>query len=95
MPEEANLMICLADRQTDFFMECGNAGSVVLGTVRKEWFKYVLVHIFRFIVRYFSVVSIRSSKSAVLIISLSAIFHTIDDILIFQEGFQLPYFDAD
>ena len=54
----------------------------------------VLIHIFLFIVRYFFVVCIRSSKSAVFKISLSAIFHTIDYFLIFQEGFQLPFFDA-
>ena len=88
-------MICSADRQTGFLMECRNTGSVELGTVKKKLFKYVLVHIFRFIVRYFFVVTIRSSKSAVFIISLSAIFHTIDDVLTFQEDFQLPFFDAD
>ena len=54
----------------------------------------VLIHIFLFIVRYFFVACIRSSKSAVFKISLSAIFHTIDDFRIFQEGFQLPFFDA-
>ena len=53
----------------------------------------VLIHIFLFIVRYFFTVSIRSSKSAVSEISLSAIFHTIDYFLIFQEGFHLPFFD--
>ena len=53
----------------------------------------VLIHIFLFIVRHFFVVCILSSKSAVFKISLS--FHTIDDFLIFQEGFQLPFFDAD
>ena len=55
----------------------------------------VLVHIFLFIVRYFFLVCIRSSKSAVFkISSFPAIFHTIDDFLIFQEGFQIPFFDA-
>ena len=75
-------------------MECGNRGGVELGTVRKEWFEYVLVHIFLFIVRYFFVVCNGSSESAVFIIYLSAIFYTIDDVLIFQEGFQFPFFDA-
>ena len=46
----------------------------------------VLVHISLFIVRYFFVVCIRSSKSVVFKISLSAIFHRIDDFLIFPEG---------
>ena len=72
-------------------MECGNTGSVEFETVRKEWFEYVLVHIFLFIVAYYFVICIRSSKSAVFIISLSVIFHTIDDILMFQEDFQLPF----
>ena len=54
----------------------------------------LLVHTSLFIVRYFFIVCIRSSKSAVFKISLSAIFHTIDDFLILQEGFQLPLFDA-
>ena len=94
MPEEACVKICLADRQTGFLMECGNRGGVELGTVRKEWFEYVLVHIFLFIVRYFFVVCNGSSESAVFIIYLSAIFYTIDDVLIFQEGFQFPFFDA-
>ena len=94
MPEEACVKICLADRQTGFLMECGNRGGVELGTVRKEWFEYVLVHIFLFIVRYFFVVCNESSESAVFIIYLSAIFYTIDDVLIFQEGFQFPFFDA-
>ena len=94
MPEEACEKICLADRQTGFLMECGNRGGVELGTVRKEWFEYVLVHIFLFIVRYFFVVCNGSSESAVFIIYLSAIFYTIDDVLIFQEGFQFPFFDA-
>ena len=49
-------MIRLADRQTGFLMECGNTGSVELGTVRKERFEYGLVHIFLFIVRYLSFV---------------------------------------
>ena len=93
MPEEVSLMICLADRQIDFLMECGNTGSVELGTVRKEWFEYVLVLIFPFIVRYFFVVCIGSSKSVVSIISLSATFYMIDDILIFPEGFKFPFFD--
>ena len=53
IPEESNLMICLADRQTGFLMQCGNTGSVELWTVRKEWFDNVLVHIFLFIIRYF------------------------------------------
>ena len=44
----------------------------------------VLVHISLFIVRYFFVVCIRFSKSAVFRISLSTIFHTIDDFLIFK-----------
>ena len=57
-------------------------------------FTIVLVHIFLFIARYFLVICIRSSKSAVFKISLLAIFHTIDDFLIFQEGFQLSFFDA-
>ena len=94
MPVEVSQMICLADRQTGFLVGCGNTGSVDLGIVRKEWFENVLVHIFLFIVRYFFVVCIRSSKSIVFIISLSTIFYTIDGILIFQEGFQLPFFDA-
>ena len=94
MPEEACVKICLADRQTGFLMECGNRGGVELGTVRKEWFEYVLVHIFLFIVRYFFVVCNGSSESAVFIIYSSAIFYTIDDVLIFQEGFQFPFFDA-
>ena len=94
MPEEACVKICLADRQTGFLMECGNRGGVELGTVRKEWFEYVLVHIFLFIVRYFFVVFNGSSESAVFIIYLSAIFYTIDDVLIFPEGFQFPFFDA-
>ena len=63
-------------------MKCRNTGSIELGTVKRE-----SVHIFLFIVRYFFVVCIGSSKSVVFIISLSAIFSTIDDILIFQEGF--------
>ena len=55
----------------------------------------VLIYIFLFIVRYFFVVCIRSAKSAVFKISLSAIFHMVDDFLIFQEDFQLPFFDVD
>ena len=47
----------------------------------------VLVRIFLIIVEYFFVVCIRSSKSAVCKISLSAVFRTIDDFLIFQKGF--------
>ena len=38
MSEESSLMICLEDQQTGFLMEYGNAGSVELGTVKKEWF---------------------------------------------------------
>ena len=53
MPEEASLKICLADLQTGFLMEYVNTGSVELGTVKKEWFEYVLVYVFLFIVRYF------------------------------------------
>ena len=99
MPKEASLIICFADRQTGFLMECTNTGSVGLGTVRKEWFEYVLIHISLFIVSLFTVhrffvVCIRSSKSAVFIISLSVMFYTIDDILLLQEGIQLPFFDA-
>ena len=94
MPEEVNLMIYLADRQTGFLTKCGNTGSVELGTIRKEWFEYVLVHIFLFIVKYFFVVCTGSSKSAVFIISLAATFYTIDDFLMFQESFQFPFFDA-
>ena len=45
----------------------------------------VLVHIFLFIV------CIQSSVSVVFKITLSAIFLTIDDFLIFQDGFQLPF----
>ena len=74
MPEEACVKICLADRQTDFLMKCENRVGVELGTVRKEWFEYVLVHIFLFIVRYFFVVFNGSSESAVFLIYLSAIF---------------------
>ena len=55
----------------------------------------VLIYIFLLIVRYFFVVCIRSAKSAVFKVSLSAIFHTVDDFLIFQESFQLPFFDVD
>ena len=40
------------------------------------------------------VTHIQSSTSAVFKISLSTIFHTIDDFLIFQEGFQLLFLDA-
>ena len=65
----------------------GKQGSVELGTVGKEWFEYVLVRIFLFLVKYFFVVFIGFSKSAVFIISLSAIFYMIDGMLIFQEGF--------
>ena len=54
----------------------------------------VLIHIFLFIVRCSFVVCISSSKLAVFKISLSAIFHTIDDFLIFQEGFPPPFFDT-
>ena len=39
----------------------------------------------------FLVVCIRSSKSVIFKISLSAIFHTADNFLISQEGFQLPF----
>ena len=39
----------------------------------------------------FFVVCIQSSKSVIFKIYLSAIFHTIDDCLIFQEGFQLHF----
>ena len=53
-----------------------------------------LVYISLFIVRYFFVVCIRSSKSALFKISLRAILHTIDDFVIFQEGFQLAPFDS-
>ena len=90
MLEEASLKVCLAGRQTGFFMECRNTKSVELENVRKKWFEYV----FLFIVRYFSVVCIGSSQSALFIMSLSTIFYTIDDILKFQEGFQFPFFDA-
>ena len=54
----------------------------------------VLVHIFLSNVSCFFIICSQSAKSAVFKISLSAIFHTIDDFLIFQEGFQLPFFDA-
>ena len=54
----------------------------------------VLVHIFLSNVSCFFIICIQSAKSAAFKISLSAIFHTIDDFLIFQEGFQLPIFDA-
>ena len=54
----------------------------------------VLIHNFNsFFPFHFFVPCILSSKSAVFKISLS--FHTIYDFLIFQEGFQLPFFDAD
>ena len=36
LPEEASLIIWLADRKPGFLMECGNTESVKLGTVRKE-----------------------------------------------------------
>ena len=54
----------------------------------------VLVYIFLFIVRLFFVVCIRSSKSVVFKISLSSIFHAINVFLLFQQGFQLPYFNV-
>ena len=84
MPEEACVKICLADRQTGFLMECGNRGGVELGTVRKEWFEYVLVHIFLFIVRYFLTFEFDLLILAVFVIFSSVIFHSIDDILIFR-----------
>ena len=52
IPEEASLMVCLADRQTDVLMECGNTGNLELETMEKEWFEYVLGHISLSIVRY-------------------------------------------
>ena len=55
----------------------------------------ILVHIFLLIVRYVFVSCNRSAKSAVFKTSLSVIFHTIDDFLIFQESFQLPFFDSE
>ena len=36
--EESSLMICLADQQTGFPTEYGNAESVEPGTLKKEWF---------------------------------------------------------
>ena len=59
---ETSLMISLADQQTGLLRECCNKGSLELGTVIKKGFKYVLVHIFLFIVRYFFVVYNVSSK---------------------------------
>ena len=85
IPVEVSLMICLADGETGFLMECGNRRSVKIRTFKKERFE--CVHTFLLIVKFF-VVCIRSSKSAVFIISLSA------NILLFQEGFQLQLFDA-
>ena len=51
VPVVTSLTICLVDRETGFLMKCGNTRSIELGTVRKEWFENVLVHIFLFIIR--------------------------------------------
>ena len=76
-----------SDFRETVFLWSARIQGVEFETIRKERFECILVNIFLFIVRYFFVVCIRSSKSAVFqvfIISLSAIFYTIDDILIFQ-----------
>ena len=97
MFEETSLMICFQiDRLTDWLpygVREYREGAQILGPLERNRLN-MFQSMFSFHCYIFFVVCIRSSKSAVFIISLSPIFHPIDDILIFQEDFQIPFFDA-
>ena len=97
MFEETSLMICFQiDRLTDWLpygVREYREGAQILGPLERNRLN-LFQSMFSFHCYIFFVVCIRSSKSAVFIISLSPIFHPIDDILIFQEDFQIPFFDA-
>ena len=73
------------------YFEMNICNSIELGTATKKQFEYVFSPYFLVHSQIFFVTCIQSSKSTVFIISLSAIFHTIDDILILQKGFNFHF----